>query len=151
MSRALTVCDAYRAKALAVVSDWDATSTAELVVAICAATGEPLAEVLADVCRRENVRVYWPHPEPVAPFYAALPAVGLPAPGWVALHATEDRMTLREGNEVAVEMDDRSVRAFTVRHRPWQHGPGCALLIGLEGLVGGYDLDRVRARKAGAA
>lgn len=88
-----------------------------------------------------------PRPTRTAPYYAKLPTVAPGEPGWAPLHATAERMTLREGDVVAVEMDDGSVRAFVVRHRAWQHGPGCALLIGLEGVVGGYDLDRVRAVK----
>lgn len=57
----------------------------------------------------------------------------------------EMRMGLREGDEVVVRMDHGHPIGddiYRVRCKPWQLGHG-AWVVGLDGISGGYALDRV--------
>lgn len=46
------------------------------------------------------------------------------------------------GDTVMVRMDDGTEKEFTVKYKPWMLGHG-KWVIGLRGILGGYDLDRV--------
>jgi hypothetical protein len=56
---------------------------------------------------------------------------------------TMDAFDLRPGDRVSVELDSGEIREFVVKYSPWQLGHG-TWVIGLEGIAGGYALDRVR-------
>ncbi len=77
------------------------------------------------------------------PFHRDRPEVA-PGPEWRELHTAVGRFALAPGDEVAVVMDDGARRAFTVAREPWRLGHG-APVIGLEGIAGGYALERVAA------
>lgn len=80
------------------------------------------------------------------PFHRDRPAVQIPAGDWLPLTAPESRKKVIAGDVVAVEMDDGAVREFRVRHCAWQM-PGDVWVLALDGIAGGYLLDRVRAVK----
>lgn len=54
----------------------------------------------------------------------------------------EERLALKPGDRVIVQMDDGREVPFTVKYGVWQLGHG-AWVVGLLGMVGGYDLERV--------
>ena len=46
------------------------------------------------------------------------------------------------GQTVIVKLDDGSLCSKKVKYEPWQLGDG-TWVIGLEGIAGGYELDRI--------
>ena len=52
------------------------------------------------------------------------------------------RSGLAPGNEVVVRRDDGSLERRRIKYEPWKLGHG-VWVIGLQGIAGGYDLDRV--------
>lgn len=58
--------------------------------------------------------------------------------------SSEPFTALEPGDAVLVRHDDGHVAKHVVRARPWQLGHG-AWVVGLEGVSGGYSLDRVIA------
>lgn len=86
-------------------------------------------------------------PEP-APVFATQtnPVVQPFHPDYVPLDFTGERLKLKPGDTVAVEMDTGEWRAFVVRCVPWQLCDD-TWVVGLERVIGGFDLGRVRAKK----
>lgn len=105
---------------------------------------------LVEIPRRDLlllVEAARPKPPAPDPFHRGRPEV-FPGAGWCEIETTDQKLLLRPGHEVAVRMDDGARRAFVVARGPWPLGHG-EYVIGLEGISGGYLLDRVLAvRKA---
>lgn len=55
---------------------------------------------------------------------------------------TEHGAILKPGDTVMVRLDDGEIVEKTVKYAPWQLGHG-EWVIGLNGIAGGYALDRV--------
>lgn len=55
---------------------------------------------------------------------------------------TEEKRNLKPGDRVIVRRGDNEREVCTVKIAPWQLGHG-EWVIGLAGIAGGYDLDRV--------
>lgn len=86
---------------------------------------------------------------PPPPETATAPVVAPTDAGYAPLATQAERLGVREGDTVAVEMDDGSVRAFVVRHPPWQMCGG-EWVVAIGRIPGGYLLERVRAKKTTA-
>lgn len=54
-----------------------------------------------------------------------------------------ERLGITDGDRVIVEDDSGATAEYVVKSSPWQLGHG-AWVIGLVGISGGYDLNRVR-------
>lgn len=54
----------------------------------------------------------------------------------------QERLTLLPGDRVKVRRDNGDVEERLVKYAPWQLGHG-SHVIGLVGISGGYDLERV--------
>lgn len=56
----------------------------------------------------------------------------------------DERLTLCPGDRVLVRTDSGAELTYRVKYRPWQLGAG-TWVVGLEGIAGGYALERVVA------
>lgn len=72
--------------------------------------------------------------------------VHAPGPGWVTLATHADRLTVTRGERVAVLADSGLVLEFDVKYPPWKTA-GVLWVLGLHGVAGCYDLNRVVAVK----
>lgn len=57
----------------------------------------------------------------------------------------QDRRSLVPGDRVLVRLDSGEHKEFVVKYQPWELGGG-TLVIGLQGIAGGYLLSRVVGR-----